>query len=111
MVSDIAVRLRQRIADARKLAGLTQAALEGRLGLSAGTLSKIESGTRDISSTELATLAALCGKSVGWFFADAEHPAVHFRGEVGDDESRRDLAWFNEFATSYRGLRKRVEGR
>jgi transcriptional regulator with XRE-family HTH domain len=110
MVSDIAARLCQRIADARKSAGLTQAALESELGLSAGTMSKIESGTRDVSSTELAALASICGKSVGWFFADGAHVAVHFRGGVGDDESRRDLAWFSEFATAYRGLRKRVEG-
>jgi transcriptional regulator with XRE-family HTH domain len=110
MVSDVASRLRERIADARKSAALTQAALEGRLGLSAGTLSKIESGTREISSTELASLATVCGKSLGWFFAD-ENSAVQFRGEISDEESRRDLAWFSEFAAAYRGLRKRIEGR
>jgi len=108
MVRDIATVLRERIGDARRAAGLTQGALEQRLNLPAGAISKVESGARDISSTELAELAALCGKSVAWFFSEEPRATVHFRGEIGDEESRRDLAWFNEFTAAYRALRRRV---
>jgi len=109
MASEIEERLRERISVARKQANLKQSDVESKLGFSAGTLSKIESGQREISGAELAELAALCGRNVGWFFQDtSEASPVHFRGEIGDDESRRDLAWLNEFATSYQGLLRRV---
>jgi transcriptional regulator with XRE-family HTH domain len=108
MARDVAARLRERIAEARQSAGLTQVALERRLELPAGAFSKIESGAREISSMELAELASLCGKSVAWFFSEMPKAVVHFRGEIGDEESRRDLAWFSEFVTAYRGLQKRL---
>lgn len=109
MMTEVAAKLRERIAEARVTASLTQAAVEEKLGLPPGAVSKIESGAREISSTELAALATMCGKRIGWFFSDGTEAAVHFRGEIGDDESRRDLAWFSEFAAAYRSLRHRVD--
>jgi transcriptional regulator with XRE-family HTH domain len=108
MSSEIAIRLRDRIARARKAAGLTQVEVEAKLRLPVGAVSKIEAGAREISSTELVELAAVLGRSVGSFFGPESDASVHFRGDVTADESRRDLSWFQEFATSYRSLAKRV---
>jgi transcriptional regulator with XRE-family HTH domain len=113
MGNEISSRLRERLEAARQAASLTQADVEARLGLPGGAVSKIEAGTREVSSTELASFAHLVGKNVGWFFEeDRRLSPVHFRGQVSDDESRRDLAWLYEFAAAYRGLvrRLRAEG-
>jgi Zn-dependent peptidase ImmA (M78 family)/DNA-binding XRE family transcriptional regulator len=54
----------QRLAQARKGRGLTQAEAAAQLGCSRPTFIAIEKGTRLAKSTEIATLAALYGKSV-----------------------------------------------
>ena len=54
----------QRLAQARKDRGMTQADAAAHLGCSRPTFIAIEKGTRPAKSTEIATLAALYGKSV-----------------------------------------------
>jgi transcriptional regulator with XRE-family HTH domain len=97
-------RLRTRIATAREQAGLSQGELERLLGIPSGAISKIEAGTRDVSSIELASIAKSCGRSLNWFFDEAEDMVPQLRGTLGTDEARSDLAWFNEFADAYVSL-------
>jgi transcriptional regulator with XRE-family HTH domain len=97
-------RLRTRIAVAREQAGLSQGELERVLDIPAGAVSKIEAGTRDVSSIEIAGIAEACGRSLNWFFAEAEDSVPQLRGSLGGDEARLDLAWFNEFADAFDAL-------
>ncbi len=58
------VQLAARIADARDSAGLRQAELAARVGLSQSAVSRIESGSRAVGSLELAEIADALGVSV-----------------------------------------------
>ncbi len=97
-------RLRTRITTAREQAGLSQGELERVLEIPAGAVSKIEAGTRDVSSIELSSIAKACGRSLNWFFDEAEDLLPQLRGSLGSDEARSDLAWFSEFADAYVSL-------
>jgi transcriptional regulator with XRE-family HTH domain len=96
-MTDTATLLRDRIGRGRRDAGLSQAAIEAKLELPAGALSKIETGARAITSTELAALAQMCGRSIGWFF-DPTPANVPMFGESESTTGRADLAWLHEFA-------------
>lgn len=97
-------RLRTRIATAREQAGLSQGELERLLEIPTGAVSKMEAGTRDVSSVELSSIAKACGRSLNWFFDDAEDLVPQLRGTLGGEEARSDLAWFSEFADAYVAL-------
>jgi transcriptional regulator with XRE-family HTH domain len=99
---DIELRLRERIASARKDVGASQADLGLHLNLDNTAVSKIEQGKRSISSMELSQIAEFCGKPLSWFFADEPTHVVQFRG-VGDGDiaSRRDVQWLAEFADAH----------
>lgn len=103
-------RMRSRIELARDHAGLSQGDLETSVGIPRGAISKIVSGSRDVSSTELVSIAATCGVSLNWFFEDAEDPMPFLRGSLGKEEARQDLAWFNEFADAFISLTEITSG-
>lgn len=105
----VAERLRKRIALAREQAGLSQAELERAVGIPSGAVSKIEAGTRDVSSIEIASIASACGRSLNWFFDDAEDSMPQLRGTLGSEEARADMAWFNEFADAFVALSSMAE--
>ena len=98
---DKVVALKDRVGQARREAGLTQAAIEEHLNLPAGAVSKIESGTRSVTSTELAELAKICGRHLGWFFESQGDYVPRLRGDANTTAGRGDLAWLNEFAQAF----------
>lgn len=63
-------RLRARLKQARKEAGLTQAAAAVRLGWSQSTLSKLEKADAKLDALDLKRLADLYDKPLDWFYLD-----------------------------------------
>jgi uncharacterized protein len=59
--------LGHRVDEARRASGLTQAALAEAIGIDRTAISKIESGSRKLSSTELARIARVLDRPVEWF--------------------------------------------
>ena len=59
--------LLRRLRQARQDAALTQEAVGRLLGVRQAFMSKVESGERRIDPVELARLAAIYGKPLGWF--------------------------------------------
>jgi transcriptional regulator with XRE-family HTH domain len=109
MTQDIESQLRSRVAKAREAAGLAQAEIERSLGLPPGAVSKIEGGSRGITSAELAQVARLTGRHVGWFFDESPQPTPAMRGEAGSEAGRADIAWLCEFADAYCFLKQRLQ--
>lgn len=60
-------RFLERLRQARLDAGLTQEDVASRLGVRQNFVSKMETGERRIDPVELAELAELYGRAVGWF--------------------------------------------
>ena len=89
--------LGSRIAEARKLAGLTQEQLASVMSLGRTVITKIESGARRVSATELVTLAEVLDRPVDWFFVVSppavvsrrSDPAVGGRSKVLDSRVER----------------------
>ncbi len=63
-------RLKKRLKQARKSAGLTQAEAAKRLGKPQSFISKCESGERRLDVIELGALADLYGKDLSFFTQD-----------------------------------------
>ena len=70
-----AVELRNRIAEARELAGLTQQQVSAVTGLGRTVIARIEAGSRKLAATEIVLLAEALDRPVDWFFS-ASPPAV-----------------------------------
>lgn len=105
-MSNVGTRLHQRIADARKAAGISQLELAGAISLPPTAISKIENGARDVSSTELARIAQVCGRPLSWFFNEEEASlVVSLRSAGASTEALNDLAWASEFAESFAYLK------
>jgi transcriptional regulator with XRE-family HTH domain len=68
-------RLPERLRQARRDAGLTQAEVGRQIGARQSFVSKVESGERRLDPVELAQLAAVYGKPLGWFLWPAAAPA------------------------------------
>jgi transcriptional regulator with XRE-family HTH domain len=60
-------RMLARLREAREAAGLRQAQVAKQLGKPQSYVSKIESGERRIDPLELANLARIYGRKIGWF--------------------------------------------
>lgn len=56
-----------RLREAREVAGLRQVQIAEKLGKPQSYVSKVESGERRIDPLELADLAAIYGRDIGWF--------------------------------------------
>ena len=107
-MKDQATALRERIIAARTAANLSQNELAQSLGVQPTAISKIETGVRGVSSTELASIAQACGRSLSWFFStvDQAAPTISLRASGPSSEVLRDVAWANEFAEAYAFLKK-----
>jgi len=106
-MNNVATRLCQRIAEARKAASLSQQELADAVALQPTAISKIENGARDVSSTELARIAQVCGRPLSWFFSEEEASlVVSLRSAGASTEALKDLAWASEFAESYAHLKR-----
>jgi len=71
----------ERVAEARKAAGVTQKDLATSIGLDRTAVSKIESGTRHIDSLELAKIGDVLRRPVSWFMTSPS-PMVVSRREA-----------------------------
>ena len=91
----LARRLRDRIQLARQDAGLSQEELAKAIALDSTAVSKIESGTRSVSSVELTMLARECGKSLDWFFSEEAVAGLNFRGNFSSSEAMMWLGCLN----------------
>jgi transcriptional regulator with XRE-family HTH domain len=108
---DLEQRLRERIVAAREQVGASQAELGLHLGLDKTAVSKLEQGKRAISSSELARIAAFCGKPMSWFFDEEPGLVAQFRGVgITDVATRRDVQWLAEFADAYSYLDEELGG-
>ncbi len=82
----------ERVAHARKVAGLTQLELASQLRLDRTAISKIEAGQRQLDSMELARLSNVLDRSVDWFLFHPPSAVVARRISRPDvTESRFDL--------------------
>lgn len=66
----IAAVVRRRLRAARKAAGLKQATVAARLGVSQSFVASCESGARPVSAIEIAEFAWCYGRPEAWFFGD-----------------------------------------
>ena len=97
MLESGAVELRNRIAEARDLAGLTQQQVSAVTGLDRTVIVKIEAGSRKVAATELVLLAEALDRPVDWFFSASppsvvsrrSDPAVGGRSRVLDSRVER----------------------
>ena len=71
--------LGQRIAAARRDAGLTQAECAARAGLHRSALAKIETGGRGVGATELASIANALDTRIEWLFNEAPAAVISRR--------------------------------
>lgn len=71
--------LGERIAVARREAGLTQGACAARAAIERTALAKIETGARRVGAVELARLADALDVRIEWFFEDAPPSVVSRR--------------------------------
>jgi transcriptional regulator with XRE-family HTH domain len=88
----------RRVAEARKVADLSQEELAGKLGLDRTAVSKIESGDRRVDTLELANLARELGRSIAWFVTDPPAAIVSRRGVAREARSLRVDALLEELA-------------
>ena len=72
-------QLGERIAAARREAGLTQGACAARAAIERTALAKIETGARRVGAVELARLADALDVRIEWFFEDAPPSVVSRR--------------------------------
>lgn len=72
----------RRVAEARRLRGLTQAELASRLGLDRTAVAKLEAGNRGLSSLELAHLASELARPIEWFVSESPPAVVSRRSEA-----------------------------
>jgi Zn-dependent peptidase ImmA (M78 family)/DNA-binding XRE family transcriptional regulator len=80
-----AAELGQRIAAARRDAGLTQAECAARAGLHRSALAKIETGGRGVGAMELANIAEAVGARIEWLFNEAPAAVISRRRGRGSD--------------------------
>jgi transcriptional regulator with XRE-family HTH domain len=78
-------QIAERIREARKSAGLSQAQVAKLMNLHRPTISEIEAGNRRVSAEELSTLANMFDVSVAWLVGEASET-------VETDDPRIQLA-------------------
>ncbi|MDE0495918.1 MAG: XRE family transcriptional regulator [Acidimicrobiaceae bacterium] len=78
---DTADELGIRIAEARELAGMTQAELATMSDLGRTVIAKIEAGTRKVGAVELVRLAEALRRPVDWFFVESPPAVVSRRSD------------------------------
>ncbi|MFH0902929.1 MAG: helix-turn-helix domain-containing protein [Pseudomonadota bacterium] len=83
-------RLGERLAAARKAAGMTQTDLAAALDLDRTAITKIETGKRAVNSLELATFARLLKRPISWFVTEPPASVVSRRREREGIEDSAD---------------------
>ncbi len=83
--------LAARLLAARKAVGLTQEELASGVGLDRTSISKIEKGTRQVDSLELARIAEMLERPVTWFLESRPPAAISRREEREDGEQEADV--------------------
>jgi Zn-dependent peptidase ImmA (M78 family)/DNA-binding XRE family transcriptional regulator len=83
------VELGNRLAEARKAAGMTQADLAARARLDRTAITKIESGGRNLDSLELSRIAAILRRPIDWFLVPPP-PVVVSRRAALDVATERE---------------------
>ncbi|WP_163868264.1 helix-turn-helix domain-containing protein [Myxococcus eversor] len=102
MTDDGRKRLATRLREAREAAGLSQEDVAQKLSLPRPAISQIENGHRRVEALELARLARLYERSLG-FFADEEPvgskrlDALHRTAAVLSEKDRAEVLRFAEF--------------
>jgi len=105
----------ENIRNARELAGVSQEQVARALGLgSHSAVSKMEAGERRVTTTELAILAQMFGKSVEWFFdpeAGREDFVALARARGSGEEVKEALRKAERLVENFVLLRKLLEKR
>lgn len=78
--------MKNRIVQARELAGLTQKELAARLGISPSTLNGYEKGNHDPKSPGLVAIANLCGVTVDYLLGLSERPDGQFVVQISEHD-------------------------
>lgn len=81
-----------RIIEARRQAGLTQAALAAETGLDRTAIAKVETGTRRVTAVELSRIAVATGRRLDWFVLEPPPAIVSYRagGDIDTPASSID---------------------
>src|SRR6266545_5559598 len=95
----IDVRVGQRLARARKAAGLTLQELADQLGWPLSTLANYETGRRPIKLAHLEAVAAALHRSPAVFLVDSEEAAAIVEQIVGNQERCLQVLFFLETLT------------
>ena len=98
-VSAIDIRVGQRLARARKAAGLTLQELADRLGWPLSTLDNYETGRRPIKLAHLEAIGAILNRSPAAFLVDSDEAAAIVEQIVGDQERCLQVLFFLETLT------------
>jgi len=69
-----------RVAEARKIVGLSQARLAEKIGLDRTAVTKIETGKRTLDSLELSRIASITGRPIDWFVRPRPPAVISRRG-------------------------------
>lgn len=83
--------LGRRIGDARDDAGITQADLARALGVDPSAVTRMESGDRKVSATELVAIAGTLGRPIDWFVYESPPAVLSRRQEAGVTSRSLDL--------------------
>ncbi|MBI5497479.1 MAG: ImmA/IrrE family metallo-endopeptidase [Deltaproteobacteria bacterium] len=81
--------LGERVAAARRAAGITQEELASRLRLQRTSVTRLESGDRTVDALELAALAAALRRPIGWFVGPSENTVSSHRAAAEQREETR----------------------
>ena len=98
-VSAIDVRVGQRLARARKAAGLTLQELADRLGWPLSTLDNYETGRRPIKLAHLEAIGAILNRSPAAFLVDSDEAAAIVEQIVGNQERCLQVLFFLDALT------------
>lgn len=102
MTDDGRMKLAERLREAREAAGLSQEDVAQKLGVPRPAVSQIENGHRRVEALELARLAKLYGRPLG-FFADEEpvgskrQDALHRTTAALSEKDRAEVLRFAEY--------------
>ncbi len=97
--------LGERVALARLAKGVSQGELASEVDLDRTALSKVESGVRRISALELARIADVLGRPLGWFLANTPAPILSRRADMIREQTSAEL----DAELTFEGLTLEVE--
>lgn len=100
-----------KVREARQAAALSQAEVADRIGIDRTSLSRIESGDRSVSATEIAGLSQALGRSISFFLGDAEPGRdLLLRAENVTPADHSTLGAFLDHCADYASLERLLYG-